>query len=119
MNEISVTEYRNDLVRKMQACGLPRTCWEGILEFIVTGRPMGSFLTALFSNDLILAVTKADDLNIQRLRDYAQFLQACAPAACHGSAAAVRDWGVRGGLIGITQEVKVVVPDRLPDASVE
>jgi hypothetical protein len=112
MTEITLSKYCEDVLHQLQACGVPRTSWDGIMQFITTGRPMGSFLVAVFSNDLMLTVTKADDLNRHSLRDYVHFLQACAPAACHGSLQAVTDWEKAGGLVGLTQQIKVVVPDR-------
>ncbi len=92
--------YRNQLVMQMQAVGLPRTVWEGLVEYIVVGRPTGAFLAAVLSNDLITAVKKADDLNIQRLRDYGRFLEDCAPVGCYGSPAAYQSWMRTGGVIG-------------------
>ncbi len=92
--------YRNQLVQQLQACGIPRTMWESLVEYVVVGRPTGSFLAALLCNDLILAVKKADDLNIQRLRDYVSFLEGCAPSMCYGSSAVYNEWIRSGGVTG-------------------
>jgi hypothetical protein len=92
--------YRDQLVQQLQACGIPRTMWESIVEYIVVGRPTGEFLAALLSNDLLRAVKKADDLNIQRLRDYGVFLEGCAPSLCYGSPSMYNEWIRSGGVIG-------------------
>lgn len=99
--DITVDMYRTQLLSHLQACGIPRTAWDGITEFIMVGRPMGAFLVYVFSNDLFRAVKKADELNIQRLRDYVNFLDGCAPAGCWGTVEAIQTWERRGGLIGI------------------
>ena len=40
--------------------GVPSHMHEGIVAYIETGRPVGGFLTALLSNDLMGALGKAD-----------------------------------------------------------
>jgi hypothetical protein len=103
MNEQMLAEYKAQLVRKMQAIGLPRQSWETLTEYIAFGRPTGDFLYYVLANDLMRAVMKADELNIQRLRDYAVFLDTCAPVGCYGSQAAVNEWKRTGGVVGRQQ----------------
>lgn len=52
----------------------------------------GSFLTAVLSNNLKMAVLKADDINIHRLPDYVRWLYWEAPATAWGSPERVRIW---------------------------
>lgn len=103
MNEtatIGLDQYREQLALSLQACGIPRPMWNAIVEYIVQGHPVGDFLAALLSNDLMQAAAKADAMNLPRLPDYAQFLYNCAPAGCFGSKAAFSEWLRTGGVIG-------------------
>ena len=80
---------------------LPAHMHEGLAGYVLAGIPVGGFLTAVLHNDLFRAVSKADDANGARLRDYAIFLHCAAPAGCFGNAMKVRDWINDGGLLGI------------------
>lgn len=64
------------------------------------GRPLGEFLEAIFSNDLIESIRKADNLNAQCLKEYAQFLVNVAPRECYGSKKAYVAWLSTHGLLG-------------------
>jgi hypothetical protein len=79
---------------------IPNHCRDGLKAFIEQGRPTGSFLYAVLSNDLELAVGHADDVNKFRLADYINFLRSCAPTNCWGSPEKVDAWNKRGGLQG-------------------
>lgn len=57
-------------------------------------------MTALLSNDLMTAVTRADTVNLPRLPDYAAFLISTAPVGSFGSAAAFKEWLRTGGVVG-------------------
>jgi hypothetical protein len=97
---MNLDQYKAQLVRKMQATGLPRQSWDSLIAYITVGRPPGDFLYHVLANDLMRAVMKADELNVQRLRDYAIFLDTCAPIGCYGSQAAVAEWTRTGGVVG-------------------
>ena len=71
---------------------IPPYMWGGVERYMVNRIPGGSFLTALFSNDLMEAFARADDENGENMRRYAQFLYNYAPRGSYGSAANVRDW---------------------------
>ncbi len=49
-------------------------CMEHIQKWYYEDYPLGSFLTAIVSNDLIGAVFKADYINLKALKLYAWFL---------------------------------------------
>jgi hypothetical protein len=68
--------------------------------YIERGIPGGSFMTALFSNDLLGAFQRADDTNTAAMRSWASFLYNEAPRGCYGSPEAVKDWIKQGGLSG-------------------
>ena len=71
---------------------LPEHMREEMRAYIETGRPVGSFLAAILSNDFVEAAERADLHNQGRLFDYATFLYAEAPANCWGSRAKVDAW---------------------------
>lgn len=72
----------------------------GIERYVMSGVPMGSFLTAVFANDFMEAAGRADDENREALFAYARFLYNSVPSTCKGSYDAVSAWTGRGGLLG-------------------
>lgn len=78
---------------------IPFHCREGAEAYILTGRRTGDFLTAVFSNNLVEAAGRADDVNQRSLFQYASLLYN-APAACWGSLEEVKAWTAIGGLAG-------------------
>lgn len=79
---------------------IPKHCRDGLMRYIEGGEPVGSFLTALLSNDLRETYARADSINELRIRDYVQFLYGYAPGLCWGSPQRVHAWQERGGLKG-------------------
>jgi hypothetical protein len=77
---------------------LPEHMREPVLDYIDKGYPVGSFLTALLSNDLRRTFECADDINGARVRDFVRFLYCHAPANCWGSPERVEAWQAQGGL---------------------
>jgi hypothetical protein len=71
---------------------IPAHMHDGVIAYILTGRPVGHFLTAVFSNDLKEAVARSDDENVTRLHQYVRFLYNCAPAGCWGSPKKFAAW---------------------------
>lgn len=71
---------------------LPEHCREGVKHYIEEGVPLGHFLTAVFSNQLVEAFGLADPVNTERMRDYADFLYNEAPSPCWGSKEIVAAW---------------------------
>jgi hypothetical protein len=80
---------------------IPDYMRHGIEAYVMHGVPPGGFLTALFANDLMGALGKADDTNIGRIKDYGTFLYNFTPSGCHGSREVVGKWIDSGGLIGL------------------
>lgn len=72
----------------------------GIERYVMSGVPMGSFLTAVFANDFMEAAGRADAVNQRALFGYAQFLYNSVPHACKGSYEAVNQWIAQRGLNG-------------------
>jgi hypothetical protein len=70
----------------------------GLRRYIEHGIPPGHFMTAVLSNDLMEALKRADNENINRLPDYGMWLYNCAPTECYGSPQKVEAWIKKGGL---------------------
>jgi len=54
--------------------------------------PVGDFLTALLSNNLVETVARADQRNGALLKEYAEHLYWCLPGNCWGSPEKVKRW---------------------------
>jgi hypothetical protein len=72
----------------------------GIRRYIERGIPPGSFLQAVFSNDLTNAFGCADEINRHALFDIVSFVYNYAPIGCHGSRERVDAWISSGGTEG-------------------
>ena len=72
--------------------GLPAHMREGFRLYFEHGVLPGSFGTAVLENDLMGALGKADEININRLKDYGMFLYNCVPSGSYGSRALVQAW---------------------------
>lgn len=80
---------------------IPEHCRDSVAHYIMEGRPLGSFLDAVFRNDLVGAFSKADHINQEYIQNYAAFLHSYAPLGCWGSREAVDSWIEHGGLKGL------------------
>ncbi len=69
-------------------------------RYVENGLSPGGFLTAVLSNNLLGAASKADAVNRRWLYEWAQWLYNQAPANCHGSYQIVESWLESGGLVG-------------------
>ncbi|RUN77294.1 hypothetical protein [Sphingomonas sp. TF3] len=77
---------------------VPDHLWTGVRAHILHGTSTGSFLSAVFANDLLNAATSADEVSLDRLPDLMRFLHNYAPFHCWGSRR-VRDlWRELGGV---------------------
>ena len=65
---------------------------DSITRYVEEGVPVGDFLTALLSDELVEAFDRADKDNIARMRDYATLLHWSLPANCWGSRGTVKAW---------------------------
>lgn len=91
-------EHRQYLFTKAAECGIPDYMQTGLVEYIMTARPVGHFLTAVFENNLYQAVNRGDERNREHLADYIFFLHNHAPHACWGEPNVGATWRERGGL---------------------
>jgi len=79
---------------------IPENLHDGLVEYIMTGRPTGHFLEAVISNDLLQACHRADIRSRVALYAIVYFLFNYGPGACYGSPTHYRTWLERGGLRG-------------------
>lgn len=85
---------------------IPEHMWDGVINYVMHGRPTGHFLKALFSNDFKEMASRADSNNARRLYDYALFLFNYTPAGCWGQPLAYDQWIAKRGLTGIYEDAK-------------
>jgi len=71
---------------------IPDRMMEGIERYIKHGISPGHFLTAIITNDLREAVSRADDENIENIPAYVNYFYNVAPAACWGSPEIMDSW---------------------------
>lgn len=102
----SDSEHIAYLFEKMNEYEIPDYMQNGLVEYIMLGRPTGHFLAAVLENKLKEAVNRADDLNQARLVNYVKFLHNHAPNGCYGYEGVMSYWRERGGLAEITRITK-------------
>lgn len=71
---------------------LPAQSAEAARKYIVERVRPGGFLLALFSNQLVEAYLRADELNLAAMPAWVKFLTNEAPFTCWGSPQKVQDW---------------------------
>jgi len=71
---------------------IPDHMMDGLTRYIESGIPPGHFLSAVLSNDLYEAVSRADDENVKILPAYIGYLVNEAPSNCWGSREKVKAW---------------------------
>lgn len=90
---MSAHEYTaNRLEKGFVKCDIPDYMQDGIREYVLRGRELGGFLSAIFENNLVESCGRADPTNIQCLEAYAGLLYNYVPRNCWGSPDTVRKW---------------------------
>lgn len=79
---------------------IPEHLWDGVRGYILFGLENGSFLTAVFANDLLNAATSADQVALDRLPDLMRFMHNYAPEVCWGAKSVRDSWRRMGGVEG-------------------
>jgi hypothetical protein len=104
---------REELAKRAVEMDIPVHMINSLVEYIMVGRPVGHFLTAVLSNDLKEACNRADEENQKRLYEYVAFLYNYTPTTCWGSPDKVITWMSIGGLLGLTKALhdKVEEPE--------
>jgi hypothetical protein len=71
---------------------IPYHTQKSLVEYIERGVPVGGFLHAVLSNDLVGAVNRADSMNSKNIKDIVNWIYMKAPEPCWGSEAKVLRW---------------------------
>lgn len=79
---------------------IPDHMQDGLTMYLLHGIHPGSFLEAVFCNQLAQAATQADDINQQSLLSYANFLEGTAPIDSWGDPLKFNNWINNAGIIG-------------------
>lgn len=79
---------------------IPEHMRGALRRYVMRGIPMGSFGSAILSNDFIDACGRADEENRPALFGWATFIYNFTPNACHGSPEKVQAWVDQGGILG-------------------
>jgi len=73
-------------------CFVPHHIRDSILLYLERGIPPGSFVQAVFANDLMGAYGKADHINQHHIKGIASWIYNFAPSNSHGSYEAIRNY---------------------------
>ena len=87
----AMKKWRTELTNRMSAVDLPIHCRSSIYRYLMFGQPLGSFLSAVMSNELTESFSNADNVNEFAMKRYAQFLYSSCPTTMWGSRAIVED----------------------------
>lgn len=71
---------------------IPPGIGHGLATYVELRQPSGSFLQAVFSNDLKEACARADEGSARALFDIVAWLHNYAPSTCYGSPANYSEW---------------------------
>lgn len=85
---------------------LPYHMQTGARLYVLEGHPPGDFLRSALENKFLEMAGHADDINLNRLKDWALWLYNNCPAQAKGSAAAVEQWCAHQGLAGLLEKEK-------------
>lgn len=80
---------------------IPNFTREQIDQYVKTGQPVGDFLWAVLTNNLLDTFRRADDGNLNALVAIVTYLYQNVPSECWGSPENVSNWIAREGLEGI------------------
>lgn len=84
---------------------IPTYMLDGISCYVLYGIRPGSFLEAVFSNDLRGAFERADHNNSHIIREYLMLAYSTLPANCWGSVKQFEEWLKSGGLIEMEKKL--------------
>lgn len=102
-------QYWNDLMPSAaeHVARIPEHMRESVVAYVVNGRPIGGFMTALFSGDPVwIVLGRADDNNQRAIMDWARLIYSACPGGCFGSREHIDLWIEVGGLRGALREPK-------------
>jgi len=89
---IKETMVLEELEEGFEKVWIPPYMRQSLIEYVVSHRKPGHFLTAVLMNDLTGAVSQADSNNRQVLPSWIMLLCNHVPRNCWGSPEKVNDW---------------------------
>lgn len=86
---------------------VPSHMREAVVNYVLSGHPVGDFLFAVLSNDLMRSFMRADAMNSISMKSWAGLLFNLpqSPIPSYGSEEKVRAWQKMGGLRGLDAEL--------------
>lgn len=85
--------HRPGIEAGLKEYGVPGHLHEGLVNYVLTGRPTGGFLSYCLENNFAEAMVRAGgDLNIDDLRAIAKWLWNECPRRAWGSPGIVKTW---------------------------
>tara|TARA_R110000824_G_scaffold2652_2_gene12287 strand:+ start:2504 stop:2782 length:279 start_codon:yes stop_codon:yes gene_type:complete len=81
-----------ELEEGLKACPVPQYMHAPLRRYVIDHLAVGHFLTAVLSNNLEQAVTRADGQNSKALENWVRLVYNFLPAKCSGSPHAVSEW---------------------------
>lgn len=98
-------EWRKHIQGLFARFGIPSYFWQGLEGYILNGLPyLTDFTYAVFSNDLMEAMRRADDINRDGLRGWCALLEQL-PLGCWGSEEKIKAWMSHRGLSGLLEDL--------------
>lgn len=83
---------------------VPLHLQEGLVAYIIDGRPPGDFLYYLLCNDLTGAIMHGDPVSIMHLKTIMVFIYNYAPGGCWRSKESVNAWIKFGGMAAVLEK---------------
>lgn len=90
---------------------IPQAIKSEIDDYVKTGHEHGSFVMACLKNNLLRAVTFADDTNLAAISEIVQYLWNDIPSESWGSAEKVKSWIARITEAERTAESKTAIKE--------
>lgn len=88
------------LSKELERYNVPTSLHYAMMSYVLYGRPMGGFLTAVFENKLMEAFSRADLENQFQMYLIVKFIYNELPMVCWGDEEKVEQWHKIGGWIG-------------------
>lgn len=93
-------KYIEEMLANANWSLIPDNMHESVKAYVLKGRHVGHFLSAIFAHEFYEAAGRADQQNIDCFHGWAVFLTNYIPGNCHGSPETVKEWQAHGGALG-------------------
>lgn len=84
--------HLEDIQKGFIELGLPEYMWQGVEDYLMRGWEPGGFLTAVITNDLKGAFSRADMTNEHLIKEWVQFMYWHMPAISQGDRESMEFW---------------------------